>query len=219
MTANDEAMLDTSNLGIAKGREGGYAIVAPYIDDATILAKYEDMTKTLAELVGDASLSAKSLGFISEDGVTFTTDTDSDDVTDWGGDVIASPLSSYGESASATFLESRKSVLSTVYGDDNVSEKDGVTMVRHNARFTTPHLFIFDSVISDTIVKRTIIPCGSIVERDDVEQNNSDLIGYTPTIKCLPSNAYDGDVYRDFFYDVATAANTTSTTSTKSTTA
>ena len=34
----DETMLDTSRLGIAKGREGGYAIVAHLLDDAASLA-------------------------------------------------------------------------------------------------------------------------------------------------------------------------------------
>lgn len=204
----DETMLDTSRLGIAKGREGGYAIVAPLQDDAATLAKFEDMTKTLAELVTDGTLNAESLGYISEDGVTFTTDIDSEDVKDWSGSIIDSPLSSYGESASCTFLESRESVLKTVFGDENVSTTAGVTTVRHNAKFTTPHMFVFDSVVSDTVVKRTIIPRGRIIERDDLEMNNSDLMGYSPTIKCLASTGYDGDVYREFFYDTTASAST-----------
>ena len=193
-----ETMLDASNVGIAKGREGGYACVAPAGTDPTT---YIDMTKTLAELCKQTSSALKSLGYISEDGVTVTTDTDTDDKTDWSGVTIVSPLTSYSESVQATFLESRDSVLKTVYGDANVTSSEGTTTVRHNKNFTAAHMFVFDCVVSDTKVKRIVIPNGVISERDDMEMNNSDLAGYTPTIKCLPSTFFDGDCMREYIYD------------------
>lgn len=193
-----ETMLDASNVGIAKGREGGYACVAPAGTDPTT---YIDMTKTLAELCKQTSSALKSLGYISEDGVTVTTDTDTDDKTDWSGVTIVSPLTSYSESVQATFLESRDSVLKTVYGDANVTANEGTTTVRHNKNFTAAHMFVFDCVVSDTKVKRIVIPNGVISERDDMEMNNSDLAGYTPTIKCLPSTFFDGDCMREYIYD------------------
>lgn len=196
-----EAMLDTNNLGVGKGREGGYACVAPAGTDPT---PYQDMTKTLAELCA-ADSNLKSLGYISEDGVTNSTDTDTDDKTDWSGKVVASPMTSYAESIQVSFYESRESVLKTVYGDANVTVDDkGVTVVRHNKNFSGAHVFVFDSIISETKVKRTIIPAGVINERDDVSSNNSDLVTYTPTIKCLAADVYDGDTMRDFIYDTAT---------------
>lgn len=77
-----ETMLDTSNLGIGKGREGGYACVAPAGTDPTA---YIDMTKTLDELCKASASVLKSLGYVSEDGVTLVTDTDSNDTPDWSG--------------------------------------------------------------------------------------------------------------------------------------
>lgn len=192
-----ENMLDTSNLGIAKGREGGYACVAPAGTDPTA---FTDVSKTLAELCA-TNATLKSLGYISEDGVTISADTDTDDISDWSGAIVASPMSSFGESIDVTFLESRDSVLKSVYGDDNVTTAKGTTTVRHNKNFTGAHLYIFDAVVSDTKVKRVIVPNGVIVERDDQEMNNSDLAGYTPTIKCLPSNFFDGDTMREYIYD------------------
>lgn len=194
-----DSMFDATNVGVAKGRAGGYCLIAPANTDPT---QFEDMTKTLAELQKTVSKSA-SAGYISEDGVTKTVDTDSEDFKDWAADTILSPITSYSESVSCTFLESRESVLKAVYGEDNVavdSEK-GVTTVRHNQDFNGAHVYVFDSVVSDTKVKRTIIPNGVITERDDVEENSSDLAGYTPTIKCLPSSFYDGDTMREFIYD------------------
>ena len=192
-----EKMLDTNNLGVGKGREGGYACVAPFGTDPTL---FEDVTKTLADLCA-SNENLKSLGYISEDGVKIATDTDTDDHTDWSGSTVASVMGTYAETIEVTFLESRETVQKVFYGDTNVSETGATTTVRHNNKFTTPHLYIFDSIVSDTKVKRTIVPNGVINERDDVEQNSSDLVGYTPTIKCLASTAYDGDCMREFIYD------------------
>lgn len=196
-----ESMLDTSNLGIAKGREGGYACVAPAGTDPT---PYIDMKKTLAEICKtDAKL--KSLGYISEDGITVATDTDTDDISDWSGTIVASPMSSFAETIEVSFLETRDSVLKSVYGDANVTaDGKGTTTVRHNKNFTSPHLYVFDCVVSETKVKRVIVPNGVIAERDDMEMNNSDLASYAPTIKCLPSDFFDGDTMREYIYDTAT---------------
>ena len=199
-----ENMLDASNVGIAKGREGGCACVAPAGTDPT---PFIDMTKTLAELCKAPNAVLKSLGYISEDGVTVTTDTDTDDKTDWSGVIIVSPMTSYSEGVEVTFLEARDTVLKTVYGDANVTtDGKGTTTVRHNKNFTGAHLFIFDAVVSDTKVKRVVIPNGVITERDDQEMNNSDLAGYTPTIKCLPSDFFEGDCMREYIYDTTAVA-------------
>ena len=198
-----ESMLDTSNLGIAKGREGGYACVAPAGTDPT---PFLDMKKTLAELC-QSQTALKSLGYISEDGITIAADTDTDDISDWSGAIVASPMSSFGETIEVSFLETRDSVLKSVYGDANVTtDNKGTTTVRHNKNFTASHLYIFDCVVSDTKVKRVVVPNGVIVEREDMEMNNSDLAAYSPTIKCLPSDAFDGDTMREYIYDTTTVA-------------
>lgn len=198
-----DSIQDTSNLGVAKGRPGGYGMVCPAGTDVSTL---KDVSKTIKDLLGTVS-GAASLGYISEDGVTFSTDTDTNDNGEWGGKVVDSSLSSYAESAQVTFLESRESVLKTVFGDGNVTVDGATTEVRHNEGFTDPHVFVFDAVISSTNVKRSIIPLGRIFERDDVTENSSDMMGYTPTIKCMPYEGYDGDTYRDYIYDTAKAAS------------
>lgn len=193
---------DANNLGVAKGRPGGYAMICPAGTDVTPLM---DVSKTIRELLATVT-GAKSLGYISEDGVQWTTDTDTSDNSEWGGTVVSTSLSSYGESAQVTFLESRESVLKACYGKDNVSTTGATTQIRHNANFTDPWVYVFDAVISATKVKRTIVPLGRIFERDTVDENSSDMMGYTPTIKTMPYDKWDGDVYRDFIYDTTKAA-------------
>lgn len=195
-----DSILDASNLGVGKGRAGGYSAVAPANTDPSA---FIDVSKTIKELIeSDASVLA-SLGYIGEDGLTKTTDTSTESHLDWRGDEVASGISEYSESIQVPFLESRESVLKTVYGEDNVTTTGKTTVVRHNQNFNGAHLFVFDSVVSDTKVKRTIVPNGVILERDDVSENSSDLVTYTPTIKCLPSSYFDGDCYREFIYDTA----------------
>lgn len=197
-----DAIQDANKLGVAKGRPGGYAVVAPAGTDLTI---FEDVSQTLAEII-KANSSVLSLGYISEDGVEWGTDTGVDDHSEWGGKVVTSSLSSYAESASVTFLESRDSVLKVTYGDGNVTTEGATTTVRHNENFTDPHVFVFDSVVSPTTVKRSIVPLGRIFERDSRTENSSDMAGYSPTIKAMPYDGYDGDAYRDLYYDTTVGA-------------
>ena len=204
-----DEIFNKNKLGIAKGRPGGYAAVFPVGTDLDTL---KDMTKTIKELLADTKLGGDSLGYISEDGVEFETSTDTEDKADWGGDVVVTSISSYSETAAVTFLESRASVLKVCYGEDSVTENGATTEVVHNKNFNAPHIYVFDAVISETLVKRTIIPLGCIYERDTVTQNNADLVGYKPTIKC---SVFDdnGDTYSELFYDTEKAAATASTAS------
>lgn len=197
---SETPMFDKDSVGVAKGRPGGYAAVFPVDTDISVLA---DPSKTLKELVGQYH--GASLGYISEDGVTFTTDTDSEGHNDWGGSEVARDLTSYADSAQMTFIQSSVAVLKTIYGDDNVTESGPTVTVRHNRNFTDPHVYVFDSVISSTKVLRNVIPIGQAFERDDVSYNSSDLLGYTPTITCVPYND-DGDTHTTAIYDTAKVA-------------
>lgn len=190
-----DAMLDASTVGVAKGRPGGYAAVFPLGTPPEIL---EDVTKTLSQLVEEVD-GADSLGYISEDGVGIPTDTSAEDRRDWGGNVIKSELTEFATSISVTFLESRDSVLKTVYGDANVTtDARGVRRTRVNQDFTGGHAFLFEHVIGDAMVRRTVVEDGSIIERDDLSMNSSDLLGYAPTIKCLSVEGRDAMVFLDF---------------------
>lgn len=198
--SDETPMFDKDSVGVAKGRPGGYAAVFPAETDIT---KLSDPSKTLKELI--QQLNGASLGYISEDGVTFTTDTDSEGHNDWGGSEVARDLTSYADSAQMTFIQSSVAVLKTIYGDANVTESGATVTIRHNRNFTDPHVYVFDSVISSTKVLRNVIPIGQAFERDDVSYNSSDLLGYTPTITCVPYND-DGDTHTTAIYDTTKAA-------------
>lgn len=201
MSEADTPMFDRDSIGVAKGRPGGYCAIWPTTVD---IEKLKDVKKTLKDLLRELP-GGSSGGYISEDGVEFTTDTDSDEHSDWGGDTICSDLTSYAESAKVTFLESSEAVLKAVYGDENVTVADATTTIMHNKNFTEPKVYVFDSVVSSTKVERNIIPIGRIFERDSVTLNSSDLKSFTPTITC-ESFDDDGNKKITVIYDAAKAA-------------
>lgn len=191
-----ELARDAANVGVAKGNggnAGGYAWVGP-------------TTATLpTDAKSEIGAEFESLGYISEDGLTNSTDAESEDRVDWSGSVIKTSQKSFSESFQASFLESRLSVLKTVYGDANVeSDGQGGIAVKHNGHFTEERAYIFESLITETLIKRTVVPRGSIQERDDVSENSSDLLSYTPTIKALPDAS--GNTSYVYYYDSAKAS-------------
>ena len=201
-----DAIYNANYVGAAKGRPGGYAaVVDPSVDIKTLL----DVKKTIKDLMTENPGKIKSLGYISEDGVEFSVDLSAEDKNDWGGNAISSSISKYSEAAKVSFLESVETILKVIYGDDNVKVETDVSItVRHNPSFTASRIYIFDAVINETTVKRSIITVGRIFERDTVKQNSSDFLGYTPPIKCMPAEVFDGDTYRDVFYDTTNSSAT-----------
>ena len=67
-------------------------------------------------------------GFISEDGVTESNESDTEKVKAWGGDTVRVVQSDHTVTYSFTFLESKNpDVLKAVYGEDNVTAAGDVT--------------------------------------------------------------------------------------------
>ena len=86
---------NVANVSSAKGVKGGYIFTAPV---GTALPT--DYTTALPE-------AWKCLGYISEDGYVETLDTDSEDIKDMNGDLMASPQTSRVETRSSRSPRSR----------------------------------------------------------------------------------------------------------------
>ena len=181
------AEFNTAEVGVAKGNPGGYAWVAA--SDATA------PTDATTAIGSDFA----ALGYINEDGVTNVTEQDTEDYSDWSGTVIKTDTTNYTETFEVTFLQSCEDVLKVVYGDANVTVDDGAISVAHNGNFADQRVFVFESLVTDTMIMRTVIPCGVLSERGDVVQNSSELLGYTTTIKALADS--DGNVAYTYYYD------------------
>lgn len=143
----------------------------------------------------------KSLGYVSEDGVTRTIDASDDKIKAWGGDVVKVVRSDYSTSYTLTFMESANgTLLKALYGEENVkitSPSEGVDggkiAITNNSRRAPRASYTFEMLDENTFI-REVIPNGQISMNGDVQFVHSAVISYSVTIDALPdakgNNAY-----------------------------
>lgn len=115
---------NVANVSSAKGVKGGYIFTAPV--GTALPTDYKTALPA----------AWKCLGYISEDGYVETLDSDSEDIKDMNGDLMASPQTSRVESAQLTLAEIKAATLKVMYGSDNVTDKGGMITVKHNGDST-----------------------------------------------------------------------------------
>lgn len=181
---------DTTKVTAGQPKPGGYSFIAPV---GTALPT--DATTTL-------NVAFECLGYISEDGVTETPNMESEDILDWGGDVVLSPLTSKTTEWSAEYIESMNEVvLKMVYGDDNVTvAANGAITITGNADDLEPQSFVFEMKQTGNIPYRLVIPKGKISSIAETTYARGSAVGYNVTIKGLP-DATGNSFYK--YYGVA----------------
>ena len=164
----------TQYIGVAKGPEsaGGYAFRAPI---GTTLP-----TSASADL-GEAF---KAIGLISSDGIVFSRSETTNTYRDYADKVIYTDSTERTETAKITFVETNPTVLEEYNGnatgsaDSFYSDRDG----GHTA-----YVYVFDAVIGDNMIKRTVCPNGKVTSVDDLTQAPGNLLGYP----CTYTFSYD----------------------------
>lgn len=133
-----------------------------------------------------------NLGYISEDGVTMSTEESVDKIRAWGREVVMVSSTEYSETFSLNFLETvRESVLQFMKGTDNVNlSGDGSLRVK-----TTGDVLPRGSIVIDTIqnngsatprTHRIVFGDCQISDRSgDQTYNNSDPLVYPATIEAF----------------------------------
>lgn len=132
-----------------------------------------------------------NLGYVSEDGVTNSDSRESEDIKAWGGDIVQSSQTEKTDTFQLTLIQSiNTDVLKAIYGADNVTGtlQTGI-VVKSNAKELPAACWIIDMVLHGDTLKRIVIPRGKISELGEVVYNDTDPIGYQPTINALPDTA------------------------------
>lgn len=183
---------NTANVSAARGVKGGYFFIAP----------------VGTELPSDYSTplppAYKCLGFISSDGYEESVDEDSDELTDINGDVMDETTSKRVESAAVTLAEIKAQTLAAMYGDDNVSDKDGMITVRHNGNSHPTFVYALELLLKDNRKWRKVVPLGKSSELDSLKIAASELASRQLTIKYLSSDELGGDTCRDYIQSTET---------------
>lgn len=183
---------NTDNVSSAKGVKGGYIFRAPV---GTTLPT--DIETTLDR-------DFKVLGFISEDGYVESLETDSEDIVDMNGDLMDSPQTSRVESAQFTLAEIKAETLKVQYGDENVTDANGVISVKHNGDSVTTSAYVLELLLKNGRRWRKVVPKGQSSELDDLTIAVGELCARAITMKYLTDD--QGNTCYDYFESTETEA-------------
>ena len=165
-------MTDATNVSYAKPAVGGAIYAAPA---GTTLPT--DATTTLASTY-------KSLGFVSEDGVTNANSPETEVINAWGGAPVLTVQTGRPDSFKFTLIEiTNVEVLKLVYGADNVTGtalSSGIK-VSAGAGQLDPVVLVIDMVLKNAL-KRIVIPVATVADVGEIAYVDNDAVGFETTV-------------------------------------
>ena len=178
-------MAKAKNVTAAKPKVGGAVWRAPV------------GSKLPKNAVEALDLAFKSLGYISEDGLTNANSPSSEDTSAWGGDTVLSTQGEKPDTFKFTLIEAMNpDALAAVYGDDNVSGtlETGIT-VKANSDEQQDCSWVVDMVMKNNVLKRIVIPDAAVSAVGDITYSNG-AVGYNTTITAVPDT--EGNTHYEY---------------------
>ena len=169
---------EVTNVAAGKPKVGGAIFAAP-----TTAVLPED---AVSELGSDY----KCLGYISEDGLTNTSERDTTTIKAWGGDVVLVVDNGINDSFKFKLIESlNEEVLKFVYGTDNVTGtlSEGIKIAVKSVPEQIEKVLVVEMVLRGAL-KRIVVPRAVITGVDEIVYRDNDSIGYNTTIAALADN-------------------------------
>lgn len=183
---------NAANVSAGKGVKGGYIYSAPV------------GTTLPTDIETELDPAFKVLGFISEDGYVETVEEDSNDIVDMNGDLMDSSNSNRVESAQFTLAEIKAETLKRQYGENNVTDENGIITVKHNSDSHPVFAYVLELVLKNNRRWRKVIPQGQSSELDDLTIASSELCQRALTMKYLTDE--NGNTCYDYYESTETEA-------------
>lgn len=165
-TTNDSTMVS-----LGKFKVGGYAYWAPA--DTTLPT--DSATALPAEY--------KLLGYLSEDGLTNTTDTDTAEIKDANGATVMKIITSYAESYQFALLEVLRAEAAKLrYNSDAVTGNDKSMTIKHQMPSDEDFVLVFEIAMSGDVKDRLVIGNATRAEFGDRQVHAGDPQVYDITV-------------------------------------
>lgn len=193
MAKSEAIKNDVNNVSDGTGLAGGYFFRAPL-----------GSTKP-ADLATELDAAFKVLGFVSEDGFTFSTEADREEIKDMNGETVHSAKSSHSETFTVTLGEVKKGVLAVMYGDGNVTDAGGTLEAHIKGTDTERAIYVFEGVLKNGRKWRRLIHDAQATELGDLTVKAGELFGREVTFTAFKDPA-SGDYYTDWFESTETEA-------------
>lgn len=149
------------------------------------------LTATAPTGLGALPTGFTDLGYISEDGVTESTDQSVEKIKAWQRNAVVRSVVTEGESTfSFTLIETKKETVELAFG----VTVDGSGSYVKDAGKERPHRSFIIDVVDGGRQERSYIPDGQVTELGEVARVNGEPVGYEVTITAFNSAALGGSV-------------------------
>lgn len=145
----------------------------------------------------------KNLGYVSEDGLVNNIETDTENVNAWGGDLVLSGQTTWGEMFTTNLIETNQAVLETLYGAGNVSvDGSGNITLKVNSKTLPNIVVVFELVMTGGRVKRIVLGNAQIVDRSgEISYVDGEPVAYPAVFNAYPDT--DGDTHKEYITALA----------------
>lgn len=168
---------NADNVSVGKGKVSGYAYSAP---KGTVAP-----TDATTELSADFA----NLGYINEDGITNSIETDNENITDWNGDVVLTVTTSREETFQFTLMETKGASLKEVFADENVTIDGGkITAIGKNTERANK-VYVFEIALTGNRVERIVVPKGRVTEVGEITYQAGEALAYQLTVTAMPDDS------------------------------
>ena len=141
----------------------------------------------------------KSVGYVSEEGITEKETRTYQDHKAWGGDTVLNTQTEKTDTFTFTLLEILNAdVLKVVHGSTNVSGtlSSGIT-VNVNSKELEYNICVIDMVMKGGVLHRIVLPYAKITEIADITYTDNGASGYQITLAAEPDSS--GNTHYEYF--------------------
>lgn len=168
---------NTQNVSVGKGVVGGYLFAAPIGTDLP-----NDYTAPL-----DSAF--VNLGYVTDDGATFSTESNADTFKDINGTDIATSNGGRTRTLNVQLVEIKADTLKEVFGQGAVAvDVSGNITIIHNNDDMPHRSVVFELVLRDGRRWRRVLPDAQVTEWGDLTVLYSDLVAFEITFNLNGAN-------------------------------